>query len=269
MKKIYFGAWQNFYHLSWSIRFFIEITVSLFLIFMLCKLVRKSGVAFRLKPYLIKGCVWISTEVIYLLGRNNSWAVEIDNKIIEWGDKKLNGGAERKKVKTHKALKFWVISGTVIIYFLAVFVDMPVADHLQKEYFVEFENIKKFFQKYEETLSRGYEDYPPLFVKKEPEQTAEEPAEAAEEKEEIPVYIQLNETGKNGANVRQEPSLDGEIIGGVNAGTEIFYRYQWDCDEEGRYWIKIYVPSEEVEGWLSGKLVESTQLESLINGPER
>ena len=44
-----------------------------------------------------------------------------------------------------------------------------------------------------------------------------------------------------------------------------FFSPQWECDAEERYWIKIYVPSEDVEGWLSGRLVEDAQLETLIS----
>jgi len=270
MKKLYFGAWQNFYHISWPIRFLIEGILFLFVVFVFFKLAKKLGRALKLKPYLIKGSVWITTEVVYLLGKDSPWAVETDNKVIEWGEKKLNGSREEKTVKTHKKLKFCVILGVIVLYIAAVFVDLPLSGHLQEEYLEEFANIKDFFRQYEEAMSKGYEAYPPLFVKREPEVTdeiEEGPAELMEEKEEIPVYIQLNERGKNGANVRREPSLDGEIVGGVNDGTEILYRYQWECDDEERYWIKIYVPSDDVEGWLSGRLVDSTQLETLINEP--
>ena len=103
------------------------------------------------------------------------------------------------------------------MYIVAVFMDLPLSRHLQEEYLTELANIKDFFQQYEEVLSRGYENYPPLFVKNEPEEIAEEPAEEPagdiEEEEEIPIYIQLNETGKNGSNVRQEPSLNGKVVG--------------------------------------------------------
>lgn len=51
----------------------------------------------------------------------------------------------------------------------------------------------------------------------------------------------------------------------MKGGSEILYQYQWECDDDERYWIKVYIPSDEVEGWLSGKLVDSAQLETLIN----
>lgn len=271
MKKMYFGAWQNFYHISWPIRFLIEGILFLLIVYALCKLVKKLVQALRLMPYLIKGCVWIVTEVVYFLGKDRPWAVETDNRVIEWGEKKLIGGTEGKTGKAYKRIKFCVVLGVIILYIAAVFVDLPLSGHLQEEYLAEFADIKDFFRQYEEAMSKGYESYPPLFVKKEPEvpsETEEGPAGVIEEKEEIPVYIQLNERGQNGANVRREPSLDGEVIGGVNDRTEILYRYQWECDDEERYWIKIYIPSEDVEGWLSGKLVDSAQLETLVNEPD-
>lgn len=267
MKKIYFGVWQNFYLLSWPIRFFVEAILFLFVVFLLYKLLKKLVRTLRMKPYIVKGSVWAATEVVYLLGKDRQWAVETDNKIVEWGEKKLNGTADGKTTKRHTALKYGIILGIIILYIAAVFVDLPLSRYLQEDYLAEFANIKASFQKYEEAMSRGYEDYPPLFVKREPEEV-EEPVEATVEKEKIPVYIQLNEKGKPGANIRQEPSLDAEVVGGVNGGSEILYRYQWECDEEERYWIKVYIPSGEMEGWLSGKLVDDTQLETLINEPE-
>lgn len=267
MKKMYFGAWQNFYHLSWPVRFLIEGIIFFLIVFALYKLVKKLRLVFKIKPYLIKGCVWIATEVVYLFGKNNSWAVEVDNKVIEWGEKKLNGRKNEKAVKRRKTIKYCAVLGIIVLYIMAVFVDLPLSGHLQEEYLAEFAKVKNFFQQYEEALSSGHEAYPPLFVKKEPEKAAEEAVavSAIEEKEEVPIYIQLNETGKNGSNVRQEPSLDGQVVGGVNGGMEILYLNQWECDAEERYWIKIYVPSEDVEGWLSGRLVEDAQLETLIS----
>ncbi len=262
MKKMYFGAWQNFYHISWPVRFLIEGAVAISIIFILYKLVKKLGQALRLQPYLIKGCVWIAKELVYIIGKSSPWAVETEDKIIKWGQRKLYGSEEEEaSVKRHTALKWWLTVGIIILYISAVFVDLPISKRLQEDYLTEFANIKTFFQKYEEALSRGYEAYPPLLVKKEPK---EEPVVEVETKEEIPVYIQLNDKGKLGANIRQEPSLNGEIVGGVNRESEIFYQNQWERDDEGRYWVKICIVDEDIEGWLSGVLVDGVQLEELV-----
>lgn len=268
MKKMYFGAWQNFYHVGWPVRFLLEGIIFLLAVFLLYKLIKKIGRILRLPTLLTAGSVWIGTEINYLVGKNNPRALEMDYKIIEWGEKRLNGGMREKTVKKCRAIKFWAGIGIIFIYISAVFVDLPISGCLKKEYLDEFVNIKAFFQEYEQTISKGYEKYPPLFVKREPEKVEEEPARAVVEKEEIPVYIQLNETGRNGANVRMEPSLDGEIVGGVNEKMEVLFRNQWELDDDGRYWIKVFIVSADTEGWLSGKLVDSVQLETLINETE-
>lgn len=275
MKRMYFGAWHNFYHIIWPVRFLIEGMIFLFIVFVLCrllhKLIQKYGKVFRLNSYFVKTCAWVASEVVYLLGRNNSWAVETDNRIMDWKDKKLEENTEEIIGKKHTGLKRCAAIVIVIIYVAAVFVDLPLSKYIQEEYLAEFAGIKDFFQRYEEAMSMGYESFPPLFVKSEPEEAKEEAIAEIEEAEaevQQPIYVQLNERGRNGANIRRDPSLDGEVVGGVNGESEILYQHQWDRDDEERYWIKIYIPAEGVEGWLSGKLVDSTQLEVLVNESE-
>lgn len=83
-------------------------------------------------------------------------------------------------------------------------------------------------------------------------------------KEKTSVYIQLNERGKRGSNIRSETDLDDDnnIIGGVNAESEILYFGEWIYDGE-RYWIRVRIPDDDVEGWLSGNLIEREQLEEI------
>lgn len=94
------------------------------------------------------------------------------------------------------------------------------------------------------------------------EESEQEEKVGLEEKE--PVYIQLNERGKRGSNIRSETNLDNDdnIIGGVNAESEILYCGEWTYDGE-RYWIRVYIPDDDVEGWLSGNLIEREQLEEM------
>lgn len=259
MKKYYYGAWQNFYNLNWPVRFFIELVFLSAAIFLICKALKKVGSRFGLKQYLVKGWVWIVTELIYLIGRDRAWAVELDNRMIEWG----NRAAEHTGAKRRTRRKWFLGVGAVVIYLLATFVDLPFAKHLQAYYLSELGHVKSFFQRYEQTLSRGYEKYPPLFVKSEPvEETEEETEEQTEEA--VLIYIQLNEKGQSGANIRQEPSLNGAVVGGVDGQSEIRYQNQWEHDGE-RYWIKIYIPGDDIEGWLSGNLIDSIQLEEIVN----
>ena len=93
---------------------------------------------------------------------------------------------------------------------------------------------------------------------------SEQEAEAALEEKE-PVYIRLNERGKGGSNIRSETDLNNNsnIIGGVNAESEILYCDEWTYAGE-RYWIRVYISDDDVEGWLSGTLIDEKQLEEII-----
>lgn len=255
----YYGAWNNFYHLSWPWRFLIELLVSVLILKYVLRLIKNIVRKLRLDLVLIKSWVWFVTEVVYLIGRNRNWAVEIDNRMIEWGEKAVNH-TDGKKSAALKKCMFVIV---IIVYFSAVLVDLPFANGLEGYYLSGFTKIKLFCQKYEEMLSGDCEQYPPLFRKREPE--SDESAMALEDlQNEIePVYIQLNDQGRDGSNIRKEPSMNGAVVGGVNGTTEILYQQQFENDGE-RYWIKVYIPHDAVEGWLSGNLIDSEQLESII-----
>ena len=196
---------------------------------------------------------------------DSDWEVTIDHKMIDWAAEVINENEEKKK-KGSLVLNVCLWLGIVIIYFGAVFVDLPVSMYLSEYYLSEFEDVKVFFQRFEVMLSKGYEQYPPLFVRVEQEKVEETMEEIVEPEEEVLIYIQLNERGKNGSNIRSETDLgnDSNVIGGVNRNSQVLYRNEWIYDGE-RYWILVYVPDADIEGWLSGNLVESTQLEELVN----
>lgn len=259
--KYYYGAWQNFYHLSWPIRFFFELLVFLFLLMVVIKslmiIVSKSG----LRIYMITGIVWIVKEIVYFLGRTRSWAIDADSRIIDWGEKRISD--EDRKIFVR--LKVYVCLGIASIYLLAVFVDLPVSQNLEDYYLQELEKIKIFFQQGEHCLSLGYENYPPLFIEAEVKETmTDNNLEEEPVIEEVVTYLKLNEKGQNGSNIRETPSLDGLVVGGVRENPDIIYQNQWEYDGE-RYWLKIYLPEEEMYGWISGKLIDSEQLEEIIS----
>jgi len=263
--KYYLGAWQNIYHINWPIRFLLELIILIFIVFLIRKLIRFIDKKFKFKTCLIKAWYWIVTEVVHLIGRNNDWEVAVDHKMIDWASEAISEDKENKK-KSPLVLQVCLWLGIVIIYFLAVFVDLPVSKFLSEYYLSELEDVKTFFQRFEVMLSEGHEQYPPLFVRAEPEKAEETMEEIVEPEEEGPIYIQLNERGKNGSNIRSETDLDNDsnVVGGVNRDSQILYRNEWLYDGE-RYWIRVYVPDADIEGWLSGNLVESAQLEELVD----
>ena len=266
LSKLRYGIWQNLFCLNWPLRFLIEIVLGVILLLPLigiCILLKKL----KVKKYLVM--VWCITvrEVMYLLGHEKDWAVEIDNKMIDWALQKISEARRRKK--TCFFFKIILILAVFIVYFLAVFVDLPVAGYISDEYIRDMQNIKAFFQQIETSLSKGYEQYTPLFISPTEDEkvTVEDIVSMPEEKE--PIYIQLNEKGKSGSNIRSEADLSSDkyIICSVNENSEILYRDEWFFDGK-RYWLWVYVPANGIEGWLSGQLVDSEQLQEIVENEE-
>lgn len=259
MKKIYYGAWNNFLEFDWPLRFFFEILVTLGLLFVLFRILKYIDGEWKIKKKLIMAIVLIVTEVIYFLGRKNNSAAVLDNAVIDWGKKHADG--EKKLNSTLYGIGALLIA---IVYIMAIFVDTPIADNIPQYYLKDIEQIKSACMQYENWLSKGCENYPPLFIKKEMPEVIETESEAESEsvvKEDI--YIQLNERGQNGSNIRKIPDLNGEVVGGVRGDADILYLNEWVHDGE-RYWVKVFLSKDDIEGWLSGKLVEPEQLEDII-----
>lgn len=257
--KYYYGLWNNFYEVSWPARFFMEILFVWLLLTILIKILRKVGIKLHLKEKLIKCLVWIVSEGAYLFGRNKEWAIRIDDKVKDWGNSKIS--EDRKK--GHGLRNFLLVLFVFVFYFAGIFVDLPISKRLEGYYITDLENFKYSLQKIECIFSKGYEEYPPLFLKKETVVSNE--STASQEITEL--LIILNAEGRNGANIRQEPSLDAAIVGGVNGDNELIYQNCWVNDGE-RYWVEVYCPNEEICGWISGRLIEQKQLEMIVNTKE-
>ena len=246
MKEYYYGGWKSLYLLDWPIRFLIELMIFLVLLFGVIKLIKQIGKMFQLKVKVVKVCAWFVSEFVYLIGKNSTWAIEIDDKIMKWGSQAVY---EKKHTKRF-SVKATVIVVSIGIYIMAVLADFPVTENLQGYYLTPFIKTRNFFQDIENYLSKGFEAYTPLFEWK------------AVEKEEL-IYLSLNERGFAGSNVRYEPSLESDIAGEVNGKVEIIYQGEWINDGE-RNWIKVYIPDASIEGWISGALIESTQLDAIL-----
>ena len=169
MKKFYYGIWNNLYSIDWPFRFLIELIVGYVLFCLIILFLKKLGRLFQLKTYFVKICTLIVTEMAFWVGHNKKWVLNIDQKIVEWANQIIDTSNKNKGPAWKTGLAFLL----VLVYLLAVFVDLPVSQYFQDYYLIEAENIKQFFQKWEQTISKGYEQYPPLFVKKEPKRTDE------------------------------------------------------------------------------------------------
>lgn len=246
MKEYYYGGWKSLYLLDWPIRFLIELMIFLVLLFGVIRLIKQIEKMFQLKVKFVIVCAWFASEVVYLIGKSSTWAVDIDDNIMKWGRE----AAYEKKHKKHFTVKAIVMVVSIMVYFMAIFSELPVAENLQGYYLTPFFQTKNFFQEIESSLSKGYEAYAPLFEWKEIE------------KEEV-IYLSLNERGFAGSNVRYEPSLESSIVREINGEVEIVYQGEWINDGE-RKWIKVYIPEAAIEGWISGALIESTQLDAIL-----
>lgn len=257
MKQYYYGAWQNFYELAWPIRCFIELTLLLAIILLMIWIFSKMLLKSKVKTYIIKFLIWISSECLYCLGKEQEWSINLEEKLIDWGRKVINNNKKR-----NFGLQWCIGILVTLVYFSAIFVDLPFSKNFNSLYLQKFRNIKTFFINFESNLSEGYEEYPPLFVQKEEQELARLENDMMEEQEII--YLQLNARGQNGSNIRGIPSLDGPVIGGIRGETDILYQGQWEYDGE-RYWLKVYIPEEDVQGWISGKLINTNQLQGIIS----
>ncbi len=270
MKKYYYGAWQNFYHLGWPVRFFIELLLVWSLVLILIRIIKwifwKNT---AVKKMMVSGCVWVAKELIYLVGRNSEWAVNTEGKIIDWGESVIKGEVRKRK----SIVKKLAILATIVIYIGAVFADLPFTNRLQGSYLEIPFAMKSFFQSYESAMSYGYDMYPPLFhiVKKEKSKEKENETEKMDRTEKVknlkekeePVYLYINEIGRNGSNIRTEPSLNSKVIIAVQDDVEMIYQNEFVRDDE-RFWLKVYLPNMQIEGWISANLVEAEQLEEIL-----
>lgn len=259
--KWYYGVWQNLYSLSWPARFLIELTIVSGIVCVVIWLLKMLGNRLHLKAPLVKGGIFIITELAFLVGRKSDWVVDIEQKMAEWGSRVIYARSKKKG----RAWKTGLIL-LILVYLPAVFVDLPISQYLEGYYLTEVGKIKEFFQGWEYKISKGYEKYPPLFVKKEPKKEITKEKDT-EETREAPMYLRLNKKGEDGSNIRREPSMDGEKLIVVKGDMEIVYQNRWERDGE-RYWLWVYVPSKDTEGWLSGNLIESEQLEMILSASD-
>lgn len=252
MKELYYGLWKSFLRLDWTLRLLLELCLVILLTFCILSIIEKSNILNMIKKIVIAVVVIILTNIVYIFLRTSDRAKDIDRYIEEWGIKMLH--------KQRRLSRKIILICALTLYCMAIFVDMPFSSHINDRYLNGFQNIKDFCLKIESHVSCGYEGYPDLIVV-----IGEDGAQ--EEKEEPlineTIYITLNDVGKYGTNVREEPSLDAPIVGGVTDGSEIIYNGDFSFDGQ-RYWIYIYVCEDDIYGWISGNLIVAEQLNQIV-----
>ncbi|MCM1121583.1 MAG: hypothetical protein NC416_03270 [Eubacterium sp.] len=203
----------------------------------------------------------IETPVCWLHERVGSFFYGIDNGLSNIGEK-IDTFLERWYTSWKNPVNSHIVLSVVIYGILLIWI---CASHPTEGAEVKSFNGQAVYLKVENKLTDWLEAHN-LYGQQMEEAAdfgeSEQEETALEEKE--PVYIRLNERGKRGSNIRSETDLadDNNIIGGVNAESEILYCDEWTHDGE-RYWIRVYIPDDDVEGWLSGNLIEGEQLEEM------
>lgn len=99
------------------------------------------------------------TGVIYLIGRNKAWAIDCDEKIVEWGRKSLEQSSNK-----WSAWKKVFICLIIFIYLLAIIPDLPFSKKINPYYMEHIAVAKDFFQNLESKISEGYENAPPPVI---------------------------------------------------------------------------------------------------------
>lgn len=72
-----------------------------------------------------------------------------------------------------------------------------------------------------------------------------------------PTEFTLKEQYEEGGNIRDTPSLNGNIVESIKAGETVTYLEEESIDDRGITWLKVETDSGK-EGWISQKIVEET-----------
>lgn len=217
-------------------------------------------------PYLLKNIfrgiyLFIEAPVCWMHERVGSFFYGIDNGLSGIGEK-IDTLLERCYTRWKNPVNSHITLSVVIYSILLIWI---CASHHTEDIEMNPFNGQALYLKVENGLTEWLEAHN-LYGQEREEAAIFEESEQEESvalDEEL-VYIQLNEQGKRGSNIRCETNLDNDnnIIGGVNAESEILYCNEWTHDGE-RYWIRVYIIDDDIEGWLSGNLVEREQLEEI------
>lgn len=250
MKELYYDLWRILLCLRWPIRLLIELIITTVLILVILNIFEKTKVFSLVKIIIMTFFVIFMTNIVYFILRTSDRAKDIDCKIEEWG---------RKVVHTQYRLpRKMIFACMTVVYIMAIFVDTPIANCINSKYLGSFNSIKKLCIIVESKLAGDTEMYQVAITELNKNENTEKSISNQM------IYINLNELGKNGTNVRAEPTLDASIIGWVNQDSEIVYDNDFKFDGQ-RYWIYIKVIGESsINGWISGKLIEEEQLNQII-----
>ena len=152
---------------------------------------------------------------------------------------------KEKKIITKNGWK-WFIIIFALLEILAIMPQSRMVQSFDPQYRNLFSFVQNQLNAMEGILTPEIKKYPELFDTK----------EESTKKVEKAKYLELNEKGKSGANIRKGPSLDEDSIIVINADNEILYLGEKQFDGT-RYWLKVQIDNGAAIGWLSKNLVEN------------
>lgn len=251
MNKLYYGFWRELLSLPWQLRLGIEFVVSLLILFLVFKLLGKVGKCLKVKRILVILVILIVSKVLAIIGREKEWAYRADERINEWGNRKIEN-----PIMIGKRIKRILLVGAFVVYFLAILPDLPIRNILDDSLVLKVSCVKNEFQLWERALSYGYKDYEPLYPTIKPEE--ETPIKGTKKK----IYIRLRKKMKAKAKIFKKPSLKSKVI---KRAKKERIEYQDKYKKKGeKYWLKVYLIKKKKEGWILSDVVDKKQLHEII-----
>lgn len=266
MNQLYYGIWKLVLMLPLPLKILLELLVIIGILTLIWPIIKYIIVFIIQVLILLNKCILGGARYFFCyFARKSAEAHNRDEKIGERGRKIDNRlQLKAKAYKNSKRSDFLKKKSTIIIlsiiYIAAVLPAFKLEKMIEEYYLDNIYFVNKIFSGIESKLTGGIENYPDLF--KEPEKEQEEIIIVEEEIEQEPVYLILEE-GTTYANIRGDADLNSMSVCVVSKEDQIIYQNIYEHDDE-RYWLKVTVVSQNnVEGWISAKLIDQEILNTL------
>lgn len=245
MKKIYYGLWHDFYSLPWTVRFAVEIIIICTILFFMLGILKTLFRKFKLREFGIKLIVLIGTFVLSCFGRENQWAHNADERLVSWGNRKIQFPPTRSQNKFQMLIGVFMC----MIYLLGILPETPLINYLDNGLQDKVCVIRQNAQKLEAVASDGYKSYEPILTWNEKKEN--------ETKQTIKIYL-----NKKSEKVYKTASSKSQVVATVNKKDKIQYQSDYKRVNK-KIWLKVYLPEPQIEGWLKGDAVDKTQIKEL------
>lgn len=238
-------------------RFFIELVIVLvigYLIILLGKRILKYAKAdIFIKTVVIKLIVFVITGVIYLIGRNKTWAVDCDERVVEWGNKSLEQPSDKWST-WRKVRKVLFVCLIIFTYLWAIIPDLPLSKEINPYYMKNVSVAKEFFQNLESRISEKFKGAPPIIM---------ETSKNLPVKKEKVIYLSLIDRKGKKIPIQKSPRKESKVIGKIGSRQKVVYKNQ-HRNVGKKHWLKVYVVKTKKVGWIDSSFVKKKQVEKLL-----